>query len=142
MLRAALSSLRLLATPSALPVPALLSLCGWGAEGMALYVLLGGFGQSVSFSLAVIVYSSATLAGALIPVPGGLGVVEGLLRKGLVGWGHVALGTATASMILVRLSTLWWAVVVGFIALFLLRLRFPGALTETSRAGAAETGIG
>jgi uncharacterized protein (TIRG00374 family) len=109
---------------------------------MALYVLLGGFGKAVAFSLAVIVYSSATLAGALIPVPGGLGVVESLLRKGLVEWGHVEQGPATAAMILVRLSTLWWAVVVGFIALFLLRLRFPGALSDGSRADAAEPGIG
>jgi uncharacterized membrane protein YbhN (UPF0104 family) len=144
MLRAALSSLRLLASPSALPIPAVLSLVGWGAEGLALYVLLGGFGTSASLSLAVIVYSSATLAGALIPVPGGLGVVEGLLQKGLVQWGHIEHGTATAAMILVRLSTLWWAVVVGFIALFLLRLRFPGALasSDAGRADAAEPGIG
>jgi uncharacterized protein (TIRG00374 family) len=141
-LRHALAALRVLARPSALIVPTLLSICAWGCEGTALYVLLHGFGQAVPIALAIIVYSSATLAGALIPVPGGLGVVEGLLRQGLVGWGKVALGPATAAMILVRLCTLWWAVVVGFVALFLLRLRFPAALSDAPRAGAAPSGIG
>lgn len=133
-LRAALAALRILARPSALPLPTLLSVAAWGAEGTALYVLLQGFQQGVPFGLAAVVYASATLAGALVPVPGGLGVVEGLLRTGLLDWGHVEQGAATAAMILVRLATLWWAVVVGFIALFLIRLRFPRALADTSSA--------
>lgn len=141
-LRHSLDSLRVLARPSSLPLPTLLSFVGWGAEGTALWLLLGGFNQAVAFPLAVIVYASATLAGALIPVPGGLGVVEGLMRQGLIGWGHVALGAATASMILVRLCTLWWAVVVGFIALLLLRLRFPRELSDPAVVDAAKTGIG
>jgi glycosyltransferase 2 family protein len=143
-LRHALASLRVLAKPSSLVVPTLLSVLAWGAEGTALYVLLGGFGQLVSLSLSVVVYASATLAGALIPVPGGLGVVEGLLRQGLLGFGHVTLGAATAAMILVRLATLWWAVLVGFVALLILRWRFPAALRDAAvapRASAAETEI-
>ncbi|RYZ03883.1 MAG: flippase-like domain-containing protein [Myxococcales bacterium] len=140
--RHALDSLRVLARPSALPIPTALSFVGWGAEGMALWLLLGGFNEPVPLPLAVIVYASATLAGALIPVPGGLGVVESLLRQGLIGWGNVALGAATASMILVRLCTLWWAVVVGFIALFLLRLRFPRAFADAPAADAARAGMG
>lgn len=141
-LRHALASLRVLASPSALVLPTLLSVVAWGAEGTALYVLLVGFQQAVSLPLAVVVYASATLAGALIPVPGGLGVVESLLREGLLGFGHVTLGAATASMILVRLATLWWAVLVGFAALLALRWRFPAALKDPPRPGAAETGIG
>jgi len=143
-LREALSSLRVLARPSALPIPALLSVCAWGSEGTALYVLLRGFEQSVPLTLSVFFYSTATLAGALIPVPGGLGLVEGMLRGALTHLGGVEQGAATAAMILVRLATLWWAVLVGFIALFVLRLRFPAAFaTEVEPgAGAAESGIG
>jgi uncharacterized protein (TIRG00374 family) len=141
-LRHALDSLRVLASPSALVVPALLSVCAWGAEGTALYVLLRGFEQNVSLPLAAIVYASATLAGALVPLPGGLGIVESLLRAGLLEWGHLEQGPATAAMILVRLATLWWAVVVGFLALFALRLRFKAALTEAPTSDAAGAGIG
>jgi uncharacterized protein (TIRG00374 family) len=105
--------------------PALLSLAGWGAEGLALYVLLVGFGAKCSLALAVFFYATATLAGALIPVPGGLGVTEGMLQQQLVHLGGVATGSATASMILCRVATLWWAVLVGFCALAVLRSRYP-----------------
>ena len=141
-LRESLSSLRLLAGPTSLPIPTLLSVVGWGCEGVALYALLAGFGADVSLPPSVFFYATATLAGALIPVPGGLGLVEGMLREELVHLGGVEQGAATAAMILVRLATLWWAVVVGFIALFILRLRFPAALKgESGGAGAAETGM-
>jgi glycosyltransferase 2 family protein len=141
-LRDALTSLRILASPRALLLPTLFSVCAWGAEGTALYVLLLGFEQSVPPSLAIFFYSTATLAGALVPVPGGLGLVEGMLRQTLLHLGGVETGAATAAMILVRLATLWWAVVVGFIALFLLRLRFPTALGGVRGADAPGSGIG
>lgn len=143
-LRAALASLRVVAGPSALFIPTLLSVVAWGAEGLALYVLLLGFGQPVPLPLAVFFYATATLAGALVPVPGGLGLVEGMLRESLLHLGRVEEGSATAAMILVRLATLWWAVVVGFIALFLLRLRFPSALKSTplGKGATADAAIG
>ena len=148
-IRAGLIQLRVLAKPSALPVPALLSVVAWGAEGTALFTLLSGFGESVPWTLSVFFYSTATLAGALVPVPGGLGLVEGMLREALLHLGGVEQGVATAAMILVRLATLWWAVLVGFIALFLLRLRFKSAFappppdqTGAPRPDAAGSGIG
>ncbi len=141
-LREALASLRLVASPGALLWPTALSVVAWGAEGIALYVLLRGFDQPVPLGLSVFFYSTATLAGALVPVPGGLGLVEGMLRQQLVHLGGVTEGAATAAMILVRLATLWWAVAVGFLALFALSLRFPGALKGTGDAGAADPTIG
>jgi hypothetical protein len=41
-------------------------------------------------------------------------------------------------MILTRLATLWWAVAVGFMALVVLRFRFPAALKDQLPVGAAE----
>lgn len=141
-LRVALSSLRIVASPTALLWPTMLSVVAWGAEGLALFVLLRGFGEPVPLGLSVFFYSTATLAGALVPIPGGLGLVEGMLQQELVHLGGVSDGAATAAMILIRLATLWWAVAVGFIALFLLRLRFPAALKAESAAGAARETIG
>jgi hypothetical protein len=48
-----------------------------------------------------------------------------MLREQLVRLGNVPTSVATASMILVRFATLWWAVAVGFIALAILRSRYP-----------------
>lgn len=124
-LKDAIASLRLLAGPSAIAWPMVLSVAAWACEGLALWVLLAGFGTRVPALLAVFFYETASLAGALIPVPGGLGVVEGMLREQLVRLGGAPTAVATASMILVRFATLWWAVAVGFVALWILRTRYP-----------------
>ncbi|MGE3672977.1 MAG: YbhN family protein [Polyangiaceae bacterium] len=129
-LRESVDSLRIVASPGALLIPTLLSIVGWGCEGLALWLLLTGFGFTVPVSLAVFFYATATLAGAVVPVPGGLGVAEALIREQLVQLAHVPHGIATSAMLLVRLATLWWAVLVGFGALALLRRRFPDLLRE------------
>jgi len=123
--REAVDSLRILASPGALLWPSLLSVVAWAFEGLALYYVLLGFDIHAPIPLVVFFYSTATLAGAVIPVPGGLGVAEAMIQQQLVHLGGVAMGAATASMLLVRFATLWWAVVVGFIALFILRARYP-----------------
>jgi uncharacterized membrane protein YbhN (UPF0104 family) len=134
-LRVALRSLKVVAGPAALIWPTLLSIVAWGCEGVALWVLLHGFEAPVPLGVAVFFYSTATLAGALIPVPGGLGVAEAMIQEQLVRLGGVAPGDATAAMILVRFSTLWFAVLVGFLALAALRFRFP------DRLGAGDAGV-
>jgi uncharacterized membrane protein YbhN (UPF0104 family) len=129
-LRVALGSLRVVAGPAALLWPTALSVVAWAAEGVALFVLLRGFSAPVPLGVAVFFYSTATLAGALIPVPGGLGVAEGMIQEQLVRLGGVAPGDATGAMILIRFATLWWAVAVGFAALALLRWRYPERLAN------------
>jgi glycosyltransferase 2 family protein len=124
-LREAIDSLRLLAGPSAIAWPMVLSIVAWACEGVALWVLLVGFRTKAPLLLSVFFYETASLAGALIPIPGGLGVVEGMIHEQLVRLGGASTTVATASMILIRLATLWWAVVVGFIALAILRARYP-----------------
>jgi len=131
---AAYSSLRVLASPTALLFPTLLSLIGWGGEGAALYLILGGYHEAITPALALFFYSTATLAGALVPVPGGLGIAETLIQSQLVELAGVSVGTATASMLMIRFATLWWAVIVGFVALGLLKLRFPQLLTTQKQS--------
>ena len=127
-------SLRIVASPSALLVPTLLSTIGWGAEGVALYVIIQGFGVDASLPLCIFFYATATLAGALVPVPGGLGVAEAMIQEQLVRVGHTPAGIATAAMLLIRFATLWWAVLVGFAALSLLKRRHTSLFAD---AGAA-----
>ena len=124
-LKEAVDALRLVAGPASLAVPSVLSLIAWGLEGVALHLVLVGFGAESSLALAVFFYSTATLAGALIPVPGGLGVTESMLQQQIVRLGGVAMGVATSGMLLTRLATLWWAVILGFVALGWLKLRHP-----------------
>ncbi len=123
-------SLRIVASPRALFVPTLLSAIGWGGEGLALYTIITGFQVDVSLPLCIFFYATATLAGALVPIPGGLGVAEAMIQEQLVRVGHTPGGVATASMLLIRFATLWWAVLVGFLALSLLKRRYPTLLTD------------
>jgi hypothetical protein len=48
-----------------------------------------------------------------------------MIHEQLVRLGGAPTAVATASMILVRFATLWWAVAVGFVALAILRARYP-----------------
>jgi uncharacterized protein (TIRG00374 family) len=129
-IREAWTSLRTLTHPSALVVPTLLSIFAWSLEGLALWVILRGFGEETPVLVACFFYATATLAGALIPVPGGLGITEGMLEEQLWLVGHVDKFTSTNAMILVRFATLWFAVAVGFVSLALLRLRYPTLMRE------------
>jgi glycosyltransferase 2 family protein len=130
--REAWASLRTMTTLGALVVPTVLSVFAWFLEGLALWVILRGFGETTPLLMACFFYATATLAGALIPVPGGLGVTEGTLEEQLRHFGSVSTATATSAMILVRFATLWFAVLVGFAALALLRLRFPALARDAA----------
>ncbi|MEI7894121.1 MAG: lysylphosphatidylglycerol synthase transmembrane domain-containing protein [Myxococcales bacterium] len=134
----AYDSLAVLVSPRNLVFPTLLSVFAWSLECLALWVILRGFGETVSVALSTFFYATSTLAGALIPVPGGLGVTEGSLQGQLLELGHVGPATSTAAMILVRFATLWFAVVVGFVALALLKVRYPRLMaavaTDTEKA--------
>ncbi len=133
-LETAHASLMIVASPGALVLPTTLSILGWGLEGVGLWMLLGGFEQVAPVLLSTFIYATATLAGALVPLPGGLGVAEAMFQTQMVELAGVELGAATASMLLIRFATLWWAVIVGFIALWILRRRFPGLLRENGSA--------
>jgi glycosyltransferase 2 family protein len=131
----ALDQLRELCTPRRLVWPTLLSIAAWTCEGVALWVILGGFPTPrPGLPFTAFVYATATLAGALIPVPGGLGVTDGIIKGQLSALGGVPAGTDTAAMMLVRFATLWFAVAVGFVALAILRATRPWISGEETAA--------
>ena len=99
----------------------ILALVAWGAEGIAFYVILQNLEVDVSLGLAVSIYAVSVLAGALSFVPGGLGSTEAvmvLLLK-LVG---ADMPTAVAATLICRLATLWFAVIIGGVALAILEV--------------------
>ena len=129
-LEEAYESLTVLVAPKNLVWPTLLSIMAWSLECFALAIILHGFDAHVPVPLSVFFYATSTLAGAVIPVPGGLGVTEAGLRQQMTTMGHVDDATSTAAMMLVRFATLWFAVGVGFVALALIKRRFPKLLTR------------
>jgi uncharacterized protein (TIRG00374 family) len=124
-LREAYESLGVLVRPGILASATALATLSWGLECVALWIVVRGFeGASIGAAGATLAYSASTIAGALAMLPGGLGVTEagmaGLVEA--VGSGMTP-AIATASTLLVRLATLWWAVLIGAIALGIHRSR-------------------
>lgn len=127
-LEAAYESLATMLRPENLLLPSAISAVAWMLECLSLWIILVGFGQSTSIALSTFFYSTSTLVGAIVPVPGGLGVTESALMGQMTAMGGVEQGIATAAMILVRFATLWFAVLVGFVALSLMKRRHPDLL--------------
>ena len=78
----------------------------------------------MSFALSFFVYGTATIAGAIAMLPGGLGGTELAMRTMLDRLGGVPIAPAAAATLLVRLATLWFAVALGFVALWIFRARY------------------
>ncbi len=113
----------LLFSPKALAVAVAIGFMSWMGEGIAMYYVLRGLGAANSFELAVegvFILAITSLAGALLLVPGGLGVSEGGiagLTKALTELSREAAATAT---LLIRICTLWFGVALGLVALLAL----------------------
>lgn len=112
---------RSLLTPSSLAVVIPLSVAAWFPECLALWVILRSLGVDLSLLPTTFTYATATLAGAVTFLPGGLGATEGSLA-GLLILAHVPGDAALAATLLVRAATLWFAVALGLAALALTRL--------------------
>lgn len=100
-----------------------LSIIFWGFECFGYYLILTNFQIKVDEFWAFFSYSFATIVGALSMLPGGLGVTEGSLTFMLIQKGFSE-HDAFASTFIVRVVTLWFAVLVGAISVLLYQKRF------------------
>ena len=96
-----------------------ISILAWGCEAVAFYLVLywAGFGDYSSFTFAIFVYSLSVLIGALSFLPGGLGGAEGAMISLLIVRG-IDMPAAIALTVFIRMTTLWFAVAIGILALF------------------------
>jgi uncharacterized protein (TIRG00374 family) len=129
-LREAYESLHTLTRPSTLLYATALSTVAWGLEVVGLGVILMGFeGVTLGWEATSFAYSASTIVGALAMMPGGLGVTEAGMTGLLSALGDEAMtpAVATAATMLVRLATLWWAVLIGLLAFGVYRRRVAPA---------------
>lgn len=113
--------------PGLLGVATVISVIAWGAEALAFYWMLGWLGADIPLSFAIFVYALSMLAGALSFLPGGLGGAEAVMVSLLVLKG-MTMPAAIAATVFIRLATLWFAVVIGLVAL--IRSRHGEKLTQ------------
>ena len=123
-LEGALTSARALLAPRELPTATLLAALGWGLECLACWLLARHFAPDIPLAACAHAFAVAAVAGAVVVfAPGGLGVTEaslfGLLFLALNAAGldsAAATAAAAAIVLLARLCTLWFAVLVGIAA--------------------------
>ncbi|MCV6590708.1 MAG: flippase-like domain-containing protein [Marinobacterium sp.] len=112
-----LSQARSCHSPQLIVYATLISLIAWGAEGFAFYCVLQWLDADPTLSFALFVYALSMLAGALSFLPGGLGGAEAVMISLLVLQG-MDTPAAIAATVFIRLTTLWFAVVIGVVALY------------------------
>jgi glycosyltransferase 2 family protein len=106
----------LLRTPLLIAMTAL-SAVSWFFECLAAYVCVRGLRLDLTLDDTVLVFSLGSLAGALSFLPGGLGVAETSMTGLIQVLGDASRAAAVAATVLIRLATLWFAVVLGLAGL-------------------------
>ena len=97
------------------PRPGLLGAIGWWAFDVAvLWASLEAFGPAPSIAVIVMAYFVGMLANAL-PIPGGVGAVDGGMIAALVGFG-VGGGLAIVGVLSYRAIAFWLPIIPGTIA--------------------------
>jgi glycosyltransferase 2 family protein len=101
----------------------ILSLISWGFECSGYYFILVNFNINFGLLWASFSYSFSTIIGAISMLPGGLGLTEGSLTYLLIEKG-IAADIAVATTFIVRVVTLWFAVLVGIVSLSFYQKRY------------------
>ena len=95
----------------------ILSVLYWFTISLAVFFVLKALSiDSLGFAEIASTYASSLFLGALSFLPGGLGIAEASFT-GLLNLQGISLSMAVVIVIIVRLFTLWFNVVIGFIAL-------------------------
>ena len=94
-----------------------LAICYWIIISLSVYVTLLAFGiEGVSFLKTISIYTSSVIIGVITFIPGGLGITEGSL-VGLFTLEGINVSIALILSVVIRLTTLWYSVSIGFIGL-------------------------
>lgn len=124
--RRAARSLSAFSGPTMLLAAGLLGVVGWFAEGYAFHLLLGWMSADIGLWSAVGIFTFSTLAGGLTGAPGGLGGAEAAMVT-LLALQGVPLEIAGPATLIIRVTTLWFAILIG-------ALVFPFAEKQSKKA--------
>jgi uncharacterized protein (TIRG00374 family) len=96
-----------------------MSVAAWFFECLGFYIVLRVFTSVTNIEVTVLtatfIYTFSTLIGAIAMLPGGLGATEASIT-GLLIFLKIPKDISVAATIIIRVATLWFAVLVGVIA--------------------------
>jgi len=115
-LHIAYESIHVLVSVKRLVWTTILSVISWSFEGIAFILLLRGFDVRLAYNEALFIYVFSIIVGALTMLPGGVGLTETSL-SGLLILKEIPKSIAVAATLIIRVTTLWFAVGIGVIML-------------------------
>jgi uncharacterized membrane protein YbhN (UPF0104 family) len=92
------------------------ALIAYGIQALVFAAYVHALGAGIGLARCVEIFASAMLLGAASMIPGGLGATEGALVYELTAAG-MPFADAIAAAIAIRLSTLWFAILLGILCL-------------------------
>jgi glycosyltransferase 2 family protein len=110
------------------------SLISWFFECLGVFIILYSFNQNISLFMSSFIYAFSTIFGAVTMLPGGLGVTEGSLTF-LIMQNGFAKESAIASTLIIRVVTLWFAVFVGIVSMYLFQKKYGSLITNGQAKG-------
>lgn len=93
-----------------------LGIFAWGSEGLAFHYILNKMDVNLPLSISIFIYGFSLLIGAVTFLPGGLGSTEFTMLQLLYIYG-VSSADAVVAILLIRMTTLWFSVLLGFATL-------------------------
>ncbi len=118
----AYESMYTLLRPRTLVWAVVLSVVAWTFECVGYWIILRVFDAPPTMLKAAFIYAFSTIVGAVTMLPGGLGGTEGSLT-GLAQLAGATKDVAVASTFIIRVATLWFAVVLGIVVTFAFQKR-------------------
>jgi len=131
-LRRMVLQLRPVMRPTILVPVLLIGILGWASEGIAFWLLLGWLDIPLSLPVATSIFMVAILAGTLSGLPGGLGGTEAT-GIALLTLQSVPLDSAVVAILIIRVTTLWFAVLIGMLVFPVAELN-PKGLKDRANA--------
>jgi len=125
-LHTAYESTSVLITPKRLFWAVVISVPSWSCEVFAFWLVCHALGQEVTLGACYFIYSVGTILGAITFLPGGLGLTEASVAGLLVKVIHLPKAYAASATIIIRLCTLWFAVILGGAVIFLFQKQLGG----------------
>lgn len=122
VLRDGLAGCRVWLNPLDIAVALFLGFLAWGITAASFAWLLDRLAVALPTLSALAVYPLAMLAGAASFIPGGLGSTE-IAIVALLATHGVPVGMAALAAVGIRLTSMWFAVLCGFLAITILEVR-------------------
>ena len=105
-----------LLSPGLLMFALLVAVVAWGAEGLGFFLVVRDYAPAADFLVSIFNYTAANFLGGVSMLPGGLGAAEGSLAALLHTQGLDSADAGSITLV-IRAATLWFAVLLGFLAL-------------------------